>query len=158
MTKKISLLGIIIGLLSLLSACGSGGSSSNEPQCNPIDKGTYIKQLETENGIDYTKILNTVAYIPSVCWVNTVPSRNKPCFQCHLQPGHAAEKIVAYYNPCYVCHTAGKEPNFLDDSSLQLVYAFPNGFEKNPWTNLFNDRTQSVRWQHRYHICLCKKV
>jgi len=144
MNKKISLLAIIVSLLFLIYSCGSGLSSFNEQQGNPIDKATLIKQFQTENGIDYTKILNSVAYIPSVCWVNTVPTKNKPCFQCHSKPGHQAEKIAAYYNPCYTCHTAGKEPNYLDDSSLQLVYAFPNGFEKNPWTNLFKDRTQSV--------------
>jgi len=144
MAKKVSLLAIIAGFALLTYLCSSGVSSSNEQLGKPLNKAAYIKKLQAENGIDYINISNSTAYIPPVCWVNTVPTKDKPCFQCHLKPGHKAEKIVAYYNPCYVCHTLGKEPNYLDDSSLQMVYAFPDGFEKNPWTNLFKDRTQLV--------------
>ncbi|MCX8031497.1 MAG: hypothetical protein N3A59_07985 [Thermodesulfovibrionales bacterium] len=132
---------IVIGIIALsLLACG-GGSSSVQ---NGLSTSQYITMLSKENGIDYDKISNAVAYIPPMCWVNTHPDPTKPCYQCHLKPGHEAEKIVAYYNPCYSCHTVGKEPNYLDDSSLQIIYAFPTGFTKNPWTNLVKDRTQTI--------------
>jgi len=147
MRRKIALLAIFVTLLSFIYSCGSGSSSLSDQQSSSMAsmaKAMYLKQLELTNEIDYTKILNSVAYIPSVCWVNTVPTKDKPCHQCHLQPGNKAEEIPAYYNPCYVCHTLGKEPNYLDDSSLQMSYAFPDGFEKNPWTNLFVDRTQLI--------------
>ncbi|MCX8027486.1 MAG: hypothetical protein N3A62_06505 [Thermodesulfovibrionales bacterium] len=132
----------VLTTLFLLNACGGGGSTNISQ--STMDTAQYITKLSQENGINYEKIINTVAYIPPTCWTNTYPDKSTPCFQCHQKPGHDAEKLVAYYNPCYSCHTVGKEPNYLDDSSLQIVYAFPNGFTKNPWTNLFKDKTQAV--------------
>ncbi|MCX8070529.1 MAG: hypothetical protein N2738_08505, partial [Thermodesulfovibrionales bacterium] len=128
----------------LLYACGGSGGSSSVQSGN-MDTAQYIAKLSQENGINYEKVINTVAYIPPTCWTNTYPDKNTVCFQCHQKPGNEAERLVAYYNPCYSCHTVGKEPNFLDDSSLQMAYTFPNGFTKNPWTNLFKDRSQAVK-------------
>jgi len=124
--RNILLIFANICLLFTLS-CGSGGSGSVGEIGSQIDKEVYIKQLQIENGIDYTKISNSVAYIPSMCWTKTVDDNNK------------------VHNPCYTCHTKGVEPNFLDDSSLQLIYAFPKGYEKNPWTNLFTDRSMTLK-------------
>lgn len=47
-------------------------------------------------------------------------------------------------NPCYVCHHRGQEPNYVDDSDLQLTYAFPSSNLVNPWTNLYADRSAAV--------------
>jgi hypothetical protein len=47
-------------------------------------------------------------------------------------------------NPCYACHINGKEPNYINDSSLQLEYNFPKEIMKNPFANLFKDRTKAV--------------
>lgn len=127
----------------LLNACGGGGGGTDSGRSS-MDTPRYIALLSEENNIHYEKVTNTVAYIPPACWTNTYPDKSKVCFQCHQNPGDAAQNIVAYYNSCYSCHTVGKEPNYLDDSSLQMAYAFPNGFTKNPWTNLFKDRTQAV--------------
>lgn len=48
------------------------------------------------------------------------------------------------FDPCYSCHTRGTRPNFLDDSDVQLAYAFPGPALTNPWTNLFEDRSARV--------------
>ena len=49
------------------------------------------------------------------------------------------------HNPCYTCHTKNKEPNFtFYDDDLQMAYDFPEDALKNPWTNLFKDRTAQV--------------
>lgn len=68
-------------------------------------------------------VKNPVAYIPPQCYTKT---ENR-------------------YNPCYSCHTKGKEPNFIDDSALQEGYDFLalDGY-KNHWSNLFKDRTQEI--------------
>lgn len=76
-----------------------------------------------------TNALNTTAYIPSQCYTKTVDEKN--------------ENIL--YNPCFSCHTLNKEPNFtLSDADLQEGYDFPKDALKNPWTNLFKDRTNEV--------------
>ncbi len=126
-------------------SCGGGGSGSGgtEP-VQSLSTEQYINFISKENGIDYEKVTNAVAYIPPMCWVTTIADQSKPCYQCHLQKGNQAQNIPAYYNPCYTCHTVGKEPNYLDDSPLQMGYAFPHGYSKNPWTNMFKDRTQEI--------------
>lgn len=126
-------------------SCGGGGSGSGgtEP-VQSLSTEQYIAFISKENGIDYERVTNAVAYIPPMCWVTTIADQSKPCYQCHLQQGNQAQNIPAYYNPCYTCHTVGKEPNYLDDSPLQMGYAFPNGYTRNPWTNLFRDRSQDI--------------
>ncbi len=73
------------------------------------------------------RIVNTAgAYIPSQCYTKTKADNNK------------------IHNPCFSCHTAPISPNFIDDSNLQLAYDFRESMRKNPWSNLFKDRTNSV--------------
>ncbi|NLZ16449.1 MAG: hypothetical protein GX087_01770 [Desulfobulbaceae bacterium] len=71
-------------------------------------------------------VQNLIAYIPPQCFVKT----------------ELADKSVV--NPCYVCHTKSIEPNYINDWDLQLNYSFPEHNLKNPWTNLFEDRTARV--------------
>ncbi len=86
----------------------------------------FIKNLSNENNINYDEVKNPMAYITSQCYTKTTADNGK------------------VYNPCYACHQRGKEPNYLDDSAFQTVYEFPETGEKNPWTNLFKDKTQYV--------------
>jgi len=44
-------------------------------------------------------------------------------------------------NPCYVCHTDSRAPNFTNDPDLQLLYDFAGPARTNRWHNLFKDRT-----------------
>jgi len=44
-------------------------------------------------------------------------------------------------NPCYVCHTDSRAPNFTNDVDLQLVYDFAAPARHNRWHNLFKDRS-----------------
>lgn len=78
------------------------------------------------NDITTRVIYSTTAYIPSQCYTKT------------------EDKNGNINNPCYACHTKGKVPNFLDDSDLQISYAFPEAALKNPFTNLFVDRSKAV--------------
>jgi len=84
------------------------------------------------NEIDFKSInpINKTAYIPSQCYTKTVDENN--------------ENIL--YNPCFSCHIKNKEPNFtLSDADLQEAYDFPKDALKNPWINLFKDRTNEVK-------------
>jgi len=72
---------------------------------------------------------NESAYISSQCYTNTINDINNNIL----------------HNPCYTCHTKNKEPNFTyGDDDLQIEYAFPSSALKNPWSNLFKDRTKEV--------------
>src|SRR5258706_3612179 len=47
-------------------------------------------------------------------------------------------------NPCWTCHTGAVAPNNLADWPLQKDFSFAPPARKNPWTNLFVDRTKEV--------------
>ncbi|PHS41313.1 MAG: hypothetical protein COB07_02245 [Sulfurovum sp.] len=88
----------------------------------------YILKLEDENNISYDKIVNTRgAYITSMCYTKTSDTLTGPIS-----------------NPCYSCHTKGKVPNYYNDTNLQEEYNFPEEVMKNPFTNLFTDRSAKV--------------
>ncbi len=67
------------------------------------------------------------AYISSQCYTKTKDDKG------------------VVHNPCYSCHTQGREPNFIDDSDVQTEYVFPKEGLKNPFTNLFVDRSAQVK-------------
>ncbi|MFP7755381.1 hypothetical protein ACLG6S_12150 [Thermodesulfobacteriota bacterium B35] len=80
-------------------------------------------------------LVNRTAYIPPQCYAKT----GKPDAKSGKPERGSAS------NPCYVCHTRGREPNYVKDQGLQLAYSFPTPALKNPWTNLFADRRQRLR-------------
>ncbi|MBK1635416.1 hypothetical protein [Rhodovulum adriaticum] len=72
-------------------------------------------------------LTNPTAYIPSQCYTNTLD-----------EAGNA-------YNPCFTCHVDARAPNYIvGDEDLQTEYAFPRAALKNPWTNLFVDRSAAI--------------
>jgi hypothetical protein len=70
-------------------------------------------------------IENYGAYIPPMCYTKT------------KQNGMST-------NPCYVCHTNGKEPNYFNELVLQQQYLFPKKMMENPYKNLFIDRKSDI--------------
>ncbi len=75
---------------------------------------------------NYMSFENSAAYIPPMCYTKTKDENR----QAH--------------NPCYSCHTKGVEPNYMDDSSLQVALDFPATAMNNRWKNLFIDRSEDV--------------
>lgn len=72
-------------------------------------------------------LTNPTAYIPSQCYTATVDQAGKA------------------HNPCFTCHVRSRAPNYIiGDADLQLEYAFPAPALKNPWTNLFVDRSAAI--------------
>jgi hypothetical protein len=63
---------------------------------------------------------NRFAYIPPQCYTRTRDAAGQP------------------RNPCFVCHTQGLSPNYVDDSDLQEILKLPPAAAVNPWTNLFS--------------------
>lgn len=72
---------------------------------------------------------NPLAYVPPQCYTRTEEAQGK------------------VHNPCYTCHQASQEPNYIDDADLQTAYDLTgdDGVPvNNPWTNLFQDRRAAV--------------
>ena len=69
---------------------------------------------------------NPTAYIPSQCYTRIVDDAHR------------------VHNPCFTCHARSRTPTWIHDDDLQMSYALPAPALKNPWTNLFNDRSAEV--------------
>lgn len=69
---------------------------------------------------------NPTAYIPPQCYTKTTTADG------------------AIHNPCYVCHTASKAPNFLNDTDVQQELVFPEPGVINRWDNMFKDYSKQV--------------
>jgi len=136
---------ILLILLPLLVGCGNDSKRDTSLQQSTIqnleDKNassamissslSYIENLERDNNISYNKIINTRgSYITSMCYTQTTDTSTNHVF-----------------NPCYSCHTKGKIPNYYNDTNLQKEYNFPAEVMKNPFTNLFKDRSNQVKAQ-----------
>lgn len=71
-------------------------------------------------------LANPTAYIPPQCYTKT------------------RDDAGAVHNPCATCHVRSRSPSFVNDQDLQLGYDFPAPARRNPWTNLFVDRSAAV--------------
>lgn len=72
---------------------------------------------------------NPIAYIVSQCFTKTQDEAGK------------------LRTPCFSCHVPSQAPNYIDDGDVQLGYDFPGEageVVRNPWVNLFQDRTNAV--------------
>ena len=93
----------------------------------PLLTSDYFREVEKQNQINYNQIVNTAgSYIPSMCYSKTILENEKQ------------------QNPCYACHIQGIAPNFINTTHLQLQLDFPPDMRKNPYSNLFKDRSEQV--------------
>ncbi|RJS91525.1 hypothetical protein D3260_15355 [Salinisphaera sp. Q1T1-3] len=115
-----TLAGLVAGLLLLsLAGCSDDGVTAEAGEAGAM-RDLTDKSLASFTG-----------YVPPQCYTKTRTA------------GHAQAA-----NPCYVCHTESRAPNFIDDADLQLAYDFANprrtARKNNPWTNLFKDYRNAV--------------
>jgi hypothetical protein len=92
---------------------GAAASTGDSSDPHPADVPMRVRVLE-----------NRVAYIPPQCFTKT---------RADDDAGHTPAR-----NPCYVCHTRSRPPNFTDDQDLQVILSLPVSARNNPWTNLFD--------------------
>lgn len=71
-------------------------------------------------------LVNRAAFVPPQCYTKT------------------QDESGGTHNPCYVCHQASREPNYINDADLQVEYAFSPTSRINRWTNLFVDRRPAM--------------
>lgn len=112
---------VLLGLFGSLVACNGEGHDAS------ID--TVDADLDEVMDIRAATLANPIAYITSQCFTKT------------------QDDSGSIHNPCYSCHIASQEPNYLNDGDIQLSYAFPGepaSLLNNPWTNLFKDRSAAV--------------
>lgn len=117
-----------LAAILLVIGCGTSTKKNTTTQQADVNKSVYLQQLEVDNNISYEEIKNTRgAYITSMCYTKTQDKKS----------GNIS-------NPCYSCHTKGKIPNYYNDTNLQQEYNFPEEVRKNPFSNLFRDRSNAV--------------
>lgn len=122
---------LLILLLLLLAGC----SSDDTRQSDQNDTNTSVEEenatvYETDQvftDVTALTVKNTYgAYVTSQCYTKTKDADG------------------SVHNPCFSCHINSVEPNYIDDADLQETYDFSEATYKNPWTNLFIDRTDAV--------------
>ena len=69
---------------------------------------------------------NAFAFIPPQCYTRT------------------KDPTGTVHNPCYVCHTNSRAPNYVNDAELQTLYDFPGPALTDRWSNLFVDRRPAM--------------
>lgn len=82
--------------------------------------------------------------IPRELALKQVVQLNQNAFippQCYTKTRDEAGRV---HNPCFVCHTSSREPNYIDDRDLQLEYSFVASARANAWKNLFVDWTPLI--------------
>ncbi|GGY36727.1 putative lipoprotein [Bacterioplanes sanyensis] len=115
---------------ALLSGCFNGQEDNPQQASTEVPDNT---SSVADNNLEYGSLIdlshdvshNPVAYIPPQCYTDPVTEQGAQ-------------------NPCYVCHTDSKRPNFLNDTDVQQTYTFPEPGLKNYWSNLFKDRREAV--------------
>lgn len=90
----------------------------------------FIQAFSLDINITAKDFINSpTTYISAQCYTKTTDEKNP--------------KIIS--NPCYSCHTQNKEPNFTyEDYKLQESYDFPAAARRNPFKNLFIDRSEKI--------------
>lgn len=116
-------------------------------QYSDLTEKEFSKEFEKSilDNINLTKesISNLPSYegrdLTSKTIINSKSAYISP--QCYTKTEDITGNV---HNPCYSCHINSEEPNYIDDWDLQESYAFSEISKKNPFTNLFKDRTSDV--------------
>ena len=96
--------------------------------CESSQSESLISESDelTSNELTRAVLENPTAYIPPQCYTKTTDADG------------------AVHNPCYVCHTESKAPNFLNDIDVQQELVFPEPGVINRWHNMFKDNSEKV--------------
>lgn len=100
-------------------------ASAEEPNQSVYKQARQVA-MHYENNLKKRTLHNKTAYIPPQCYTKT------------------RDASGALHNPCYVCHTQSRRPNFINDQDLQQAYLFPLYARTNPWRSLFKERQQDI--------------
>lgn len=118
--------GVGLFLAGALYATSASRASSAAVAAHLPEAPPTPVRVARENAVKVTPLANPYAYIPPQCYTKTTGAAGRT------------------HNPCYVCHSASRSPNYIDDTELQLAYSFPAAARENHFTNLFVDRTAQL--------------
>lgn len=102
------------------------GCESSQSESLNIESLISESDELTSNELTRDVLENPTAYIPPQCYTKTTDADG------------------AVHNPCYVCHTESKAPNFLNDIDVQQELVFPEPGVINRWHNMFKDNSEKV--------------
>ena len=109
-----------------LVGCESSQSESLNIESLISESDELTSNELTSNELTSDVLENPTAYIPPQCYTKTTDADG------------------AVHNPCYVCHTESKAPNFLNDIDVQQELVFPEPGVINRWHNMFKDNSEKV--------------
>ena len=109
-----------------LVGCESSQSESLNIESLISESDELTSNELTSNELTRDVLENPTAYIPPQCYTKTTDADG------------------AVHNPCYVCHTESKAPNFLNDIDVQQELVFPEPGVINRWHNMFKDNSEKV--------------
>ena len=132
------LLGLSLLWLGLVAttACERAAEQQLAPARNGAAPGYEVRApapgvgAQTDDGYDPLAFARAAGSELRNVWA-TVP------VQCYARTPDGA-------NACWVCHSSVISPNVLADWPLQTEYGFVGEARFNPWTNLFEDRTEQI--------------
>jgi len=119
----------LLAVLLMLTGCSSDNARNSANTDTSVADGNGSVYETDQNFTDVTArtVLNTYgAYVTSQCYTKTKDADG------------------SLHNPCFSCHINSQEPNYVNDWAFQQYYGFSDATKKNPWTNLFVDRTDAV--------------
>jgi hypothetical protein len=119
-------------VLAAAAACATrplpgadGDASAGMPEA-AVEAGGIERPAEARTPVSP----NRVPYIPAQCFAET-----------------QADGEAGAHDPCYVCHTRGEPPNYVDDEDLVRRLSLPPAARDNPWQNLLSPpRPLSPAW------------
>jgi hypothetical protein len=118
------LAGLLLLLFASATAClvSCGGGNGSDSGSNT----TAVYPVDTSVDLTDITVSNRTVYITSQCYTKTEDTDG------------------SIHNPCFTCHFQPDQPNFLNDSDLQVELPFPERALTNPFVNLFEDRTARI--------------
>lgn len=122
---------VVFGAAALGAVAFASAQRPKAPPALAVPPVAASAEVHTLRPLARRVARNRIAYVPPQCFTKT---QDAPGGRVH--------------NPCYVCHAAGREPNYADESALQLSYDFPavraGRGAVNDWSNCFRDRRQAI--------------
>lgn len=112
--------------VSFLGKTSSAMSSSLSRDAERTELKNAQRYPAGPRSLTSRRLSNASAYIPPQCYTRTKDESGR------------------VHNPCYTCHVRSRAPNYIKDADLQLEYSFPAPARRNPWTNLFVDRRNTL--------------
>ncbi len=140
----------IIVVLFALSMCIVGCGKDENSVIVDTNKTVDVNDTNTTSDViqvyeTNNSLYNTRGIVPmNINFTSTISTNNSGAYvssQCYTK---TTDTKGGVHNPCFTCHIDSKEPNYINDWSLQSDNSFGDYTKVNRFTNLFKDRSAIV--------------